>query len=384
MKKKRILLVISSLTGGGAQRVFAYLANYLDSKNYNVILITVEDILDYREELSSSIIISNLDKKNRWDFLKLILKLRMAINYYKPEVIISFLNYANIIALIATMFLNRKLRTIISVRSHPLMYLSEARLALIKRWLIRFTYKRADTIVAVSKSIKRVLKKDFSLESDKIITIYNPVPIEAIRYKSNQQIDHPFFKLKNSCVIISVGRLNKQKRFDILLKAFSLVKSKFDNVCLIILGKGELYSELLTLSSQLKINKWVDFVGFKSNPYAWISNANIFVLSSDWEGFPNVLLEAMACGVPIISTDCPSGPNELISNGKNGILVPPSNEKALAKAMLTLLVDKELRSKLSQGGRIRVEDFRMKSILPQYEALIYRAERECQTFRPTF
>lgn len=369
VKKKKITFIIPSLASGGAEKVLIHLINHLNNEKYSICLVIFEDILDYKEDLHFSGEIVCLDKKSRWDFFKLIVKLSRTINYYKPEVIISFIHYANIVAILATMFSNRKLRVIISERSHPLISSSEARLGFLRRWLIKFTYKRAYKIVAVSKSIKKVLEKNFSLQADKIITIYNPVPIETIKHKSNQQIDHPFFKSKNLHVIISAGRLNKQKRFDILLKAFPLVKAKYDNICLIILGEGELRGELLTLSSQLKINEWIDFVGFKSNPYAWISKADIFVLSSDREGFPNVLLEAMACGVPIISTDCPSGPNELISDGKNGILVPPSNENALAKAISTLIGDKKLRTKFSQEGRIRAGDFRIDKILPQYEAL---------------
>ncbi len=142
------------------------------------------------------------------------------------------------------------------------------------------------------------------------------------------------------------------------------------NVYLIILGEGILRKELEILASKLNINKCVDFVGFKFNPYAWIAKADIFVLSSDFEGLPNVVIEAMACGTPVISTDCASGPNELITNGKNGILVPTVDENALAEAMGTLLRNENLRKKFSKRARKRAEDFRIEKIIPQYEELL--------------
>ncbi|MHA1410840.1 MAG: glycosyltransferase, partial [Candidatus Odinarchaeia archaeon] len=127
--------------------------------------------------------------------------------------------------------------------------------------------------------------------------------------------------------------------------------------------------KLESLALELSINKLVDFVGFKSNPYSWIAKADLFVLASDTEGFPVVILEAMACGVPIISTDCLSGPNEIITNGKNGILVPVDNEKVLKDQMLNLLNDQNLRKMFSIEGKKRAENFRIEKILQEYEEL---------------
>jgi len=138
---------------------------------------------------------------------------------------------------------------------------------------------------------------------------------------------------------------------------------------LIVIGEGELRPVLCELARKLNIHESVEFVGFKENPYAWISKADIFVLSSDYEGFPNVLLESMACKTPIISVDCPSGPSEIITDCENGLLVPTHDEEGMAMAVKNLLNNQELRDQFSKEGLKRVEDFAIEKIFPQYEKL---------------
>ena len=345
------------------------LINHLDRKKYDILLVIFEKVLDLKEDLHSSVKIVCLKKRNRWDFVKLILKLRGIIRAYKPNVAISHLEYTNIVTGLASMLLKRKFRLIFCEHSYPRKYLLKARLRYIRRWLMKVTYRKADRVVTVSRSIKRVLEEDFNIQPKDLIYIYNPIPLETIRDKSQEEVEHAFFKDKNAQVIISAGRLVELKRFDSLLRAFAVVKAKQNVARLIILGKGELRNKLEVLSSDLNIDKSVDFVGYQSNAFAWISKADIFVLSSDYEGLPMVLLETMACGTPIVSTDCPSGPSEIITNGKNGILVPPGDEEALARAIYKLLKDEKLRKKFSAEGKKRAKDFRIENILPQYEEL---------------
>ena len=368
-KKKKITFIIPALGSGGAERVLIHLINSLDKDKYIMCLVVFEDILDYEGELIFSGEIVCLDKKSRWDFFKLIIKLRKMLRTFQPDTVLSFLYYTNIIAVMASLFLKRKFKLIICERSYPPKYLPKVRLGYLKKGLMKFTYRKADKILTVSKSIARVLEEDFNVKSEKIKTIYNPVILEEIKDKCQKEIKHPFFEDERAQIIISVGRLVEVKRFDRLLRTFSLVREKKDRVYLIILGEGELRKELENLSLELRVDKWTDFVGFQSNPYAWIHKADVLVLSSDFEGFPNVILEAMACGTPVISTDCPSGPNEIIVNGKNGILVPTEDEKALAEATLKLLTNDNLRKRFSEEGKKKAETLRIEKILPQYEEL---------------
>lgn len=371
--KKRLLFIISSLGGGGAERVMVNIMNHLDKNKYEILLVLFENIQVLREELDSRVEVVSLDKKSRFDFIRIIYELRRIMKDYNPQTVISFLYFVNIIVMMASLFTQRTFRLILSERGYPERYLYEARFAWLKKVLMKLTYTRADMILTNTKNIKVIFEKEFGVPPEKVQTIYNPVPIDKIIQKSQIRIDHKFFKRENSKIIISAGRLVDVKRFDILLRAFSLIRKRLDNVYLIILGEGELLSELGALASRLSIEKWVDFVGYQSNPYAWFSKADIFVLSSDSEGFPNVLVEAMTCGLAVISTNPPScGPKEIITNGKNGILVPISDEEKLAEAMYLPLKDENYRRQLQEEGRKRAENFRDDIIMKQYEAVLFK------------
>jgi glycosyltransferase involved in cell wall biosynthesis len=369
MRRKKLLFVAASLAGGGAERVVVNLINHLDKDKYDISLVLFEDKQDYRKELHVPLKVICLNKKNRWDFLKLIFRLREAIRDHRPAVVISVLYYSNIVVVLASLFLKRDFKIILGEHNYPSAYLSKVRLSRLKRTMMLFAYRKADKIISVSGQIEKNIVECFKIKPGIIKTIHNPIPIDSIEGKIEESVCDNLFSEKNAQSIIAVGRLTLQKRFDTLLRAFSLVKKKQDNIRLIILGKGILKEELEHLAKKLNISNWVNFVGFKSNPYAWIAKADIFVLSSDYEGFPMVLLEAMACGTPVISTNCPSGPDEIITNGVNGILVPLADENAMANAMVTLLRDKSLRRKFSEEGKKRAKDFDVSKILPKYEEL---------------
>lgn len=368
-QKKKILIVIPSMGGGGAERVVVNLANNLDRGRYGVSIATFQERNDYVNELDKDINIICLGKKSKWDFLKLILRLRKVIKEYKPDVVLSLIYYANIITLFAGMSLKRNGKVIISEHIYSYKYLSEGGWRALKRFFMNFAYKKADKIITVSDGIKKILQDDFNIPSEKIVTIYNPIPFDVIVKNSQQAVVHPFFENGGNNVIIGMGRLEHQKRFDVLLKAFAIVHRQHNKARLIILGKGALQKDLEELTHKLNLNNFVNFAGFQPNPHAWVLKADIFVLSSDMEGFPMAILEAMACGVPVISTDCPTGPNEIIVNGENGLLTPRGNETLLAEAMLALLKDEGLRNTFSKTGKKTAEKFNVPNILCQYEQL---------------
>jgi glycosyltransferase involved in cell wall biosynthesis len=173
-------------------------------------------------------------------------------------------------------------------------------------------------------------------------------------------------------VIVACGRLTAQKNHPLLLNSMALVLKQTD-ARLLILGKGEKKDELEKLTQSLGIEKKVFFLGFKKNHHKYIARSSIFVLSSDWEGFSSVIMEAMACGVSVISTRCPSGPDEIITDGVNGLLVPVGDADAMAGAILRLLKDETLRKKLADAGRSRSEDFRVEKMVAGYEKVFGEA-----------
>ena len=191
--------------------------------------------------------------------------------------------------------------------------------------------------------------------------------LTQINYLSNEQINDLEF-LDDEVIIIAVGRLAEEKDYPTLLKAFSIVRSYF-KARLIILGSGLLERELKYMAKKLDIDNYVNFLGFKKNPYKYFRKADIFVLSSKCEGFGHVIVEAMATGTPAISTDCKSGPREIIGNNEFGVLVPVGDHNALANEICNLIMDKEKRKKLSLKGFQRAEAFDAKTIVPKYESL---------------
>lgn len=354
---------------GGAERVILNLINCLSERKYDICLLLLEDKKGtYIKEIKHPVKVIELNKKTTYDLLRIFFGIRRIIKDYKPNIVISFLHLVNILTVIASSTLKKDFKLILSERNYPSKYLSLERFGLLKKWLIMLTYQKADLIISVSQSIKDVLSESLKISSEKISTIYNPLEIESIRNKGQETVTHPFFEKKGH-IIISIGRLTQQKRFDRLLRAFSVLRKKIDTIYLIVLGEGTLRKDLEELACRLNVMDVVDFVGFQPNPYAWITKSDIFVLSSDFEGFPNALVEAMACGIPVISTDCPSGPNEIITNGKDGILVPVEDENLFADAMYNLLTNEDLRRKLYENAMKRVEDFRTEKIVKEYEEL---------------
>jgi glycosyltransferase involved in cell wall biosynthesis len=365
---KNILFVIPDLTGGGAERVIVNIINNLDQKKYAITLALFNIEGELLKELNPKIKIVNLHKKSKLSFFKLLLNLRKLIKSINNVTVVSLLHYTNILSVLSCLYLKPRPRVIICEHSNHRKYLKNSKMKHLRRLLMRYTYKKADKIVAISNEMRDNLILDFNLLATNVLTIYNPIPINEIKKLAVDKQILKSMKISNKTTIIAVGRLTNVKRFDRLIRSFAYVR-KYLNVRLLILGQGELLNELKYLSKKLNIEQDVLFLGFQKNPFAWLSMADLFVLSSDYEGFPMVILESMTCGTPVISTDCPTGPREIITNGENGILVPIDNEKELADSILMLLKDKKLRKKFSKNGELRANDFKVEKILPQYESL---------------
>ena len=205
---------------------------------------------------------------------------------------------------------------------------------------MRLAYPFADAIVAVANGVKRDLIQNYKVPGNKIKVIYNPVVTDELISLSQEEFYHQWFQDNNVPVIVAVGRLTSQKNFKLLINAFAKVSEILDSR-LVILGEGEMRGELEALVDDLNIGSKVELPGFAGNPYVWLKNASLFVLSSDYEGLPGTLIQAMACGVPVVSTNCPSGPDEILENGKWGRLVPTGNLSALETAIIQTLQDKK-------------------------------------------
>jgi glycosyltransferase involved in cell wall biosynthesis len=197
-------------------------------------------------------------------------------------------------------------------------------------------YPWSNQIIGVSQGVAQDLAQITGISPKKIEVIYNPVLNLDIFEKAKNPVDHPFFLPGKPPVILGVGRLDPQKDFSNLINAFAIVQ-KVTPARLVILGSGLLKRSLQALVKDLNLEDKVTFLGFVTNPYPYMINSSVFVLSSIWEGLPTVLIEALALKTPIVSTNCPSGPAEILRQGKYGHLVEPKNSKALANSILKVL-----------------------------------------------
>jgi glycosyltransferase involved in cell wall biosynthesis len=204
--------------------------------------------------------------------------------------------------------------------------------------LARWFYPWADGVTAVSKGVADDLAQAIRLSPSHIQVIYNPIVTCDLLKKSKAPLEHPWFKAGEIPVILGVGRLTAQKAFSVLIEAFAQVRKSYPTR-LLILGEGEERPQLEALIRQLGLEQDVNLPGFVSNPYPYMAHAALFVLSSRWEGLPTVLVEAMSLRTPVIATDCPSGPREILRNGQYGQLVPVGDSGALALAIQNFLVN---------------------------------------------
>jgi glycosyltransferase involved in cell wall biosynthesis len=233
--------------------------------------------------------------------------------------------------------------------------------------LYRRLLPRADKIIAISKGVKKDLVDSTSVSEDEIEVIYNPAisSVEQVEEKSKTPPDHPWFSEVDEPIILGAGRLTDQKDFPTLIKAFRRVRERID--CkLIIIGEGSDREELLSLVSDLDIEDHVSLPGYIDNPYRYMKHSDVFVLSSAWEGFGVVLIEAMACGTPIVSTDCKSGPAEILQDGEFGYLSPVGDHNDIALGIESMIESPTEPAKLKS----RAEEFTIKNV-KQYEEYIY-------------
>lgn len=299
-----------------------------------------------------------------------MLRLLPGLTHYllkrEPDTIISGLHNCNLAALCVCFCIKSRIQTIV-VEHNTLSKIINSVPARKKRLLplINYFYPKADKIIGISDGVKADLIKTANLKPDNIVKIYNPIVTEELREMARLEPGHSWFRKGEPPVIIGVGRLVPQKNFSTLIRAFARVRSK-RNVRLMILGEGRLRRELEQLAEQLQVADNFIMPGFQDNPFASISRASVFVLSSDWEGLVSVLVEALAAGCSVVSTDCPHGPSEILEKGKYGQLVPAGDYKAMADAILQALDAPANREDLLA----RADDFSIDIIVDQYLQLI--------------
>ena len=339
-RRLRVLFVISDLSGGGAERVVSTYLHHLDRSRFEPGLCLWRDIRAY--PVPSDVPVWVMKKNKPWQTPRTVYRMARLIKKWQPDIIFSHLRFVNLLTGIACCFSDSRRAWLPCVHSNP----GNKKAISTSPLLTSLMKRRAATIVTVSKGIAGCLQTRFGIPESKLSVLYNPIDFDPIE-KAAPANGH---KPGDTFQIVTMGRLMEQKDHRTLLYAFAEVRKRY-NATLIILGEGPLRSELESLSRDLKLESVIDFKGFVSNPFGIIKASDIFVLSSQYEGFGNALVEAMGCGVVCVSTRCPYGPEEIIEDGKTGLLVPVANAGALSQAILTLLEDPQYRQRLAESGK---------------------------------
>ena len=343
--QKRLAIFTSSMSwpplGGGAQRAMLTLAGGLAERGYNVDLVLARAEGPFLAEVPESVRVVDLKAKRVSASLPALVRY---LRRERPEAMLSALNYVNIVALWARRLAGVSTRLVVSERNTLSLKAAHApsRRGRLMPWLIRGFYPWADGIVAVSHGVGDDLARVTGIPRERIEVIYNPVMRPELREKVQAPLDHPWFKPGEPPVLLAVGGLRVQKDFPTLIQAFAHVRQARP-ARLLILGEGQERPALEALIRQLDLEQDVSLAGFVTNPYAYMAQASLFVLSSRWEGLPGVLIEALCCGTPVISTDCPSGPREILRKEEYGQLVPVGDVPALARAIEMTLAGKTPR-----------------------------------------
>lgn len=352
-KKTKITLFIPSLRGGGAERVFVILANAFSDKGYKVHLVLVSAIGPYLDNVSDNVEVINLKcSRSASSLFALVRYLKIE----KPDVLLSAMGHTNVVALLARKISRVSTKIVISERSYfsVSQKFSYSWKMKVLGFFIRKMYTTADGIIAISAGVADDISFFSNVKRDKVDVIYNPVDIRKVQELSFEKLDETLLNKKGKPLILAAGRFVEIKNFSTLIKAFSKYREKNEGV-LCIIGDGPLRNQLREEAENLGIGDDVMMPGFINNPFPLMRHADVFVLSSIAEAFGNVLVEAMACGTPVVSTDCPSGPSEILENGFWGKLVPVGNDLALSNAILSSLSSTDHPDIISRAYYFSVE-----------------------------
>lgn len=325
----RIACFLPSLYGGGAERVAMNLVRGFAERGLPVDLVLGTRAGEFAGALPPGVRVIELSARR---VLRCVVPLARYLRRERPAVLLAHMSHANIAALLARRLSGTAARVI--VVEHFTMDPTKSRFrrdALLVP-LARRLYRQAAAIVGVSAQAARALEQRLRLPEGTVRVIYNPVVDASLADKAAAAVDHPWLTEGAAPLFLAVGRLVPQKDYATLLRAFAEVRPSRP-LQLLILGEGELRSELQSLARSLGVAEDVGLPGFVENPYAFMRRSAALVLSSQWEALPTVLIEAMACGCPVVATDCPYGPWEILEGGRYGPLVPPGDAAALAAAM---------------------------------------------------
>jgi glycosyltransferase involved in cell wall biosynthesis len=362
----RVAFYIPALRVGGAQRVTITIAAGLAERGYDVDLVVSYREGELLDEVPDTVRVIDLEtsKVPAIGILASVPRLRSYLETVEPSVLFAAMTYANVVAILA--MLSATTATRVLATEHNTFGMDTDLKPRVTYALARVLYRFADGVIAVSEGVAESVVTAARVDRRDVTVLYNPVPVSAVREESSEPIDDPWLTSPELETIVSVGRLEAPKDPETLLRAFARLNRARPDTRLLLVGQGPKREELSALADALGLGDVVSVPGYVENAYAYMGHASVFVLSSRYEGLPTVLIEALACGCPVVATDCPSGPREILSDGEYGTLVPVRNAAALSDAIRSTLETPTDPGKLTRRAR----GFSVETIVDRYEGVI--------------
>lgn len=351
-EKPYLIFVITNLEAGGAERVFFHLTEYMCAFA-RIQVVLFEESGHYLELIKSlpDVEVRVFPKSN--GHIPLLKNLRAYFRREKPLRVLSFMEYPNM--LVSSALIGTGIPHVSSERTDYMSYFSRSVKDLVKIQLLKAVFRAAEQVVVVSAGLRESLIQDFKAKPEKVRLIRNGIDFEKLDIQAAQEISGPF--VPDRYTFLAAGRLVREKNYPLMIKAFAQVLSEIPQAKLCILGEGVLKESLIILAENLGIRDKIFFAGFEPNPAAYIKQAGVFVLSSDLEGMPNALIEALYLNGHLVSTDCRTGPSEVILHEKTGLLVPVRDVNQLALAMIRMCRDEDLRASCYVASRQHAREF---------------------------
>lgn len=365
-KSRKLLFLILNLDGGGSEKIFTRLVSNL-CHMHDIVVVTFYEQGIFLSEIKALPVRYYSISANNDNTLRFARRLRKILRQERPEKVISFLYYPNIISFLALIGL--RIKHIPSERSNHRMYLTRSIKHIIWKNMLRHAYQKSIKIVALTERIKNFIIEDFRISDKKIDVIHNGLNFDVIGKLADEEIPGTIFNTHNKN-IVAVGRFTEAKNYPMLIEAFNILHEKHPETRLHIIGSGELQENIREYVKHKNLEKVINLPGFQKNPYSYIKRADCYVMSSKWEGFPNALAEAMFINGHVVSTDCPTGPADIITHEHDGLLSASDDAEKLSENLERMLYDDDLRHKLYNNSRISIQRFDEKNMIDKYRKII--------------
>jgi len=371
-RRRKICFVLPSLAGGGAERAAVHILNALDGQQWDRSMYLFDRVGPYLDEVSPEIRLSSgtdHSRIGRWQAL------RRFIRDTRPEIVVSFLSYFSVLSAVRAAHVGA--RVVFNQQTPMSAFLEDGDYPWRGRWhrqlfsmVTRTGYAAADLVVTTSRGVASDLQTAFGVSTDHIRVIPNPVDLARVAQAATEPLDAAFQAQWTSPVIVAAGRLAEAKNYPLLIDAMAVLRQRIP-ARLFILGQGELEGAIRARIAERGLTDEVILCGFQRNPWKFIARADVLALTSHYEGFGNVLVEAMACGVPVIAT-ASAGTRDIVRDGQNGVLVQAHTAEAVAEALARVLGDNVQRAHMSAAAREHSSNFALNVVASQYDTLFHR------------